>query len=99
MLCNKCFSLDTSKCIIDHFNHYLCTKMDANLVVQEMLPQKLLNDEEVENLMNAASDYQKNCLLFEKIRLMDIQALELFCKVLQSSDSQKHIADVLINGK
>ena len=73
--------------------------MDANLVVQEMLPQKLLNDEEVENLMNAASDYQKNCLLFEKIRLMDMQALELFCKVLQSSDSQKHIADVLINGE
>ena len=73
--------------------------MDANLVVQEMLPQKLLNDEEVENLMNAASNYQKNYLLLEKLRLMDMQALELFCKVLQSSDSQKHIADVLINGE
>ena len=73
--------------------------MDANLVVQEMLPQKLLNDEEVENLMNAASNYQKNCLLLEKIRLVDTHALELFCKVLQSSDSQKHIADVLINGE
>ena len=64
-----------------------------------MLTQQLLNDEEVENLMNAASDYQKNSLLLEKIRLMDMQALELFCKVLQSSDSQKHIADALINGE
>ena len=73
--------------------------MDTNIVVQQMLTQQLLNDEEVENLMNAASDYQKNCLLLEKIRLMDMQALELFCKVLQSSDSQKHIADVLINGE
>ena len=73
--------------------------MDGNIVVQQMLTQQLLNDEEVENLMNAASDYQKNCLLLEKIRLMDMQALELFCKVLQSSDSQKHIADVLINGE
>ena len=73
--------------------------MDANIVAQQMLTQQLLNDEKVENLMNAASNYQKNSLLFEKIRLMDMQALELFCKVLQSSDSQKHIVDVLINGE
>ena len=73
--------------------------MDADIVVQQMLSQQLLNDEEVENLMNAASTYQKNCLLVEKIRLMDIQTLELFCKLLQSCDSQKHLADVLVNGK
>ena len=73
--------------------------MDADIVVQQMLSQQLLNDEEVENLMNAASTYQKNCLLVEKIRLMDMQTLELFCELLQSCDSQKHIADMLINGK
>ena len=72
--------------------------MDAD-IVQQMLSQQLLNDDEVENLMNAASNYQKNCLLLEKIRLMDMQTLELFCKLLQSCDSQKHIADVLVNGK
>ena len=72
--------------------------MDAD-IVQQMFSQQLLNDEEVENLMNAASTYQKNCLLVEKIRLMDIQTLELFCKLLQSCDSQKHLADVLVNGK
>ena len=95
----KDLSLDTSKCVIDHFNHYLCTKMDANTVVQQMLTQQLLNDDEVENLRNAASNYQKNCLLVEKIRLMNLETLELFCKLLQSCDSQKHIADVLVNGK
>ena len=68
--------------------------MDADLIVQPMLTEQLLN----QNLMNANSRYQKNCLLLEKIRLLDIQALELFCKLLQSFDSQKHIADVLVNG-
>ena len=73
--------------------------MDADIVVQQMLTQQLLSDEEVEILMNASSNYHKNCLLLEKIRLMDMQALELFCKLLWSCDSQKHIADVLVNGK
>ena len=73
--------------------------MDADIVVQKMLTQQLLNDKEVEILMNAASNYQKNYLLLEKIRLMNMQALELFCKLLWSCDSQKHIADVLVNGK
>ena len=72
--------------------------MDADLIVQPMLTKQLLNQEEYQNLMNANSRYQKNCLLLEKIRLLDIQALELFCKLLQSFDSQKHIADVLVNG-
>ena len=49
--------------------------------------------------MNAASSYHKNCLLLEKIRLMDMQKLESFCKLLQSLDSHKHIGDVLVDGK
>lgn len=72
--------------------------MDADLIVQHMLIQQLLNEEEFQNLMNAASSYQKNCLLLEKIRQMDIQTMESFCKLLRSFDSQKHIADVLVNG-
>ena len=73
--------------------------MDADIIIQQMLIQQLLNDEEVEILMNAASNYQKNCLLLETVRLMDMQGLELFCKLLWSCDGQKHIADVLVNGK
>ena len=64
-----------------------------------MLTKKLLNEEEIQNLVNAASSYQKNCLLLEKIRLMDMERLELFCRLLKSTDGQKHIADVLVNGK
>jgi len=73
--------------------------MDADLIVQPMLTKQLLNQEEYQNLMNANSRYQKNCLLLEKIRLFDMTTLELFCKLLQLFDSQKHIADILENGK
>ena len=64
-----------------------------------MLSQQLLNDQEVHTIMSAASDYQKNCLVVEKARLMDTQSLVSLCEVLQNFDSQKHIAAVLLNGK
>ena len=64
-----------------------------------MLSQQLLNDQEVHIIMSAASDYQKNCLVVEKIRLMDTMCLVSFCKILQMFDSQNHISSVLINGK
>ena len=73
--------------------------MDNDLIVQHMLSQQLLNDQEVHTIMSAASDYQKNCLVVEKIRLMDRKFILLLCKILQMSDSQKHIATVLLNGK
>ena len=91
--------VDTSKSIIDHFNHYLSSEMDCDLIVQHMLTQQLLDKNEVLNLNNAISSYQKNSLLLERIRLMDMQRLEPFCKLLRSFKSQKHIADVLVNGK
>ena len=73
--------------------------MDSDLIVQHMLSQQLLNDQELHTIMSAASDYQKNCLVVEKIRLMDTQSLVSFLNILQLFDCQNHISDVLINGK
>ena len=73
--------------------------MDSDLIVQHMLSQQLLNDQELQTIMSASSDYQKNCLVVEKIRLMDTQSLVSFCDILQLFDCQNHISDVLINGK
>ena len=89
---------DSIKDLIDHFSHYLTTEMDSDLVVQDMLSQHLLNDQEFHNIMSAASDYQKNCLVMEKIRLMDTQSLVSFCDLLQF-ECQSHISSVLLNGK
>ena len=73
--------------------------MDSDLVIQNMFSQQLLNDKEVHILRNAASNFQKNCLVLEKIRAMDTKSLVTFCHLLQMSDSQKHIASTLLNGK
>ena len=73
--------------------------MDGDLIVQHMLTRQLLKENEAQNLLNTTSRYQKNCLLLERIRLMDMQRLESFCELLGSLESQKHIADVLVNGK
>ena len=73
--------------------------MDSDLIVQHMLSQQLLNDQEVHTIMSGASDYQKNCLVVERVRLMDKQSLVSLCKILQIFDSQKHIGAVLLNGK
>ena len=87
---------DTNKDLIDHFSHYLTTEMNSDLIVQQMLSQQLLNDQDYQIIMSAASDYQKNCLLLEKVRLMDIKSLENFCNILQMFDCR---ATVLLNGK
>ncbi len=73
--------------------------MDSDLIVEHMLSQQLLNDQEVHTIMSAASSFQKNCLILEKIRLMDSKSLMSFCEILQKLDCQKYIADALLNGK
>ena len=89
----------TSKEIIDNLSHYLITGMTSDLIIQHMSSQQLLNDQEVHTIMSAASSYQKNCLLLEKIRLMDAKSLVSFCDILQIFECQKDIANVLLNGK
>ena len=89
----------TSKDLIDHFSHYLTTEMDSDLIVEHMLSRQLLNDLDIHTIMSAASSFQKNCLILEKIRLMNIKSLVSFCEILKMFDCQNHIADVLLNGK
>ena len=70
--------------------------MDSDLIVEHMLSQQLLSDY---TIMSAASSFQKNYLIMEKVRLMDTKSLVSFCEILQMFDCQKHIASVLLNGK
>ena len=89
----------TSKDLIDHFSHYLTTEMDSDLIVEHMLSRQLLKNQEVHTIISAASSFQRNCLILEKIRLMDIKSLVSFYEILQMFDCQNHIANVLLNGK
>jgi len=70
--------------------------MDAEVVVQLMISQQLLNEAIV---ATAQSSYHKNCLILQQLRLMNVQTLIGFCKMLQGSISQSHIGNLLYAGK
>ena len=70
--------------------------MDAEAVTQLMMSQQLLSEDII---MAASSDYHKNCLVLQRVRLMNLQSLISFGKLLQTSDSQKHIGTLFIDGK
>ena len=85
----------TVKDFINHYYDYLSVNMDAELVTQLMVSQQLLSEDIV---MAASSDYQKNCLILQQVRLMNVQMLVSFVELLLTNDSQKHIGTILIQG-
>ena len=86
----------TVKDFINHYYDYLSVNMDAEVVTQLMVSQQLLSEDIV---MAASSDYQKNCLILQQIRQMNVQSLVSFSESLLTNDVQKHIGTMLIDGK
>ena len=74
-------------------------EMDADLIVQQMSMQRFLNDDDLGSIEMATDKYQKNCLVLEKVRLMDIASLMSFCELLKGIDHQRHIGTSLVYGK
>ena len=98
VMCVKqnCNDYSAVKSFIDHYYDYLSVNMDAEVVAQLMVSQQLLNEDTV---MIAQSNYHKNLLILQQLRLMNVQTLTKFGKLLQSNTSQQHIANVFCNGK
>ena len=86
----------TVKDFINHYYDYLSVNMDAEVVTQLMVSQQLLSEDIV---MAASSDYQKNCLILQQVRQMNVQSLVSFSESLLTNDIQKHIGTMLIDGK
>ena len=70
--------------------------MDARVVTQLMVSQQLLSEDIV---MAALSDYHKNCLILQQLRLMNVESLVSFSELLLTNDCQKHIGTMLTDGK
>ena len=85
----------TVKDFIDHYYDYLSVNMDAEVVTQLMVSQQLLSEDVV---MAASSDYLKNCLILQQVRLMNVQSLLSFGEMLQAIDSQEYIGAILMEG-
>ena len=87
--------------IIDHYYPYLSQEMDTDLIAQEMtsLQSPVLEKDDIAFIMTAENQYQKNCYMLEKVRLMDLHSLITFCRLLENIDRQKHLGTLLLNGK
>ena len=94
-----CSITETPKDIIDHFYHYMSHELDVDFIVQHMSAEQLLNDDSLSTIEMAADKYQKNCLILNAVRLMDVALLMSFCDMLLSTDHQRHIGAALTNGK
>ena len=82
--------------MIDYYYGYLVVNIDSHIVTQLMVSQQLINERAI---MNASNDYQKNCLILQQLRLMDMQTLESFGELLQTNNDQKHVGKLLIDGE
>ena len=86
----------TTEDFINHYYGYLSVNMDPEVVTKLMESQQLLNKN---NLVAASSDYQKNCLILHQISLMNVEEIVSFSELLLTSDSQKHIGQMMIKGE
>ena len=86
----------TVKDFIDHYYEYLSVNIDAEVVTQLMVSQQILNEDIV---TAASSSYQKNCLILQQVRQMNVQSLFSFSESLLTNHSQNHIGSTLIDGK
>ena len=84
------------KDFIDHYYDYLSVNMDAEVVTQLMVSKQLLSEDVV---MAACSDYLKNCLILQQVRLMNVQSLLSFGELLKANDSHKRIGAMFVDGK
>jgi len=92
-----CYFAVTVKYFIDQFYEYLSVNMDGDLVLQMMVSQQQIPIEDAVMTV-AQSCYQKTCLILERARVMDLQALIAFCKMLQRIESQRSIGNLLTKG-
>ena len=85
----------TVKDFIDHYYDYLSVNMDAEVVTKLMVSQQLLSEDIIKV---SWSEYHKNCLTLQQVRLMNVQSLVSFGELLQANDSQKCIGTILMQG-
>ena len=78
---------------IDHYYKYLSVKMDPEVVVQLMLSQELLSEDFV---VTTQSNYHKNCLILEQIRLMNTESFVSFCELLKDKQSERKTGEMLL---
>ena len=69
--------------MIGYYHGLLLRSIDADLLTDKMYYVGLLTAHEQIVISSGSSIYQKNWLLLEHVRHMDVQALRKFCELVQ----------------
>ena len=77
---------------------YLVQKLHPVKVSVYMFAKGLLNKRDYTMIMNAPTDYIKNCMIIEYVRHLSSSFLFAFLDVLQQIEDQRCIFDTLISG-
>ena len=75
--------MTTSTLLIGYYHGLLLSIIDADILTDDMCSVGLLSSHEQIDISSGHSIYQKNCLLLENVRHMNIQDLMAFCELVQ----------------
>ena len=82
--------------LIGYYHGLLLGDIDADLLVEEMLPTKLLDADKQSLISSGHSLHHRNWLLLDHVRHFDSQSLLVFSELVQ--DIRPHIGLQLVTG-
>lgn len=74
----------SSTLLIGYYHGLLLRDVDSDLLTDDMYSTHLLTADEQVVIDSGCSAHQRNWLLLERVRHMDVQALFKFCELLQN---------------
>ena len=75
--------MSTSTLLIGYYHGLLLRSINADLLTDKICSVGLLTAHEQLVIYSGSSIYQKNWLLLEYVRHMDVQAVVTFCEIVQ----------------
>ena len=100
---NYCISIGfiaaTPAEVIDHYYCFLADNLDSSTVCQTMLKLEVITEGDVVDSAKMCSDYQHNAFLLDKLLMTDKSNIIRYCRMLQSTENEKEIGKMLMNGE
>jgi len=88
--------MTTATLLVGHYHGLLLRSINANMLTDAMCSAGLLTVHEETIISSGHSGHNRSLLLLEHVRHMDMQALEIFCELVQEMWPQ--IGSQLVTG-
>ena len=85
--------------VIDHYYCFLADNLDNSVISQTMLKLKVITEEDLIDSAKMCSDYQQNAFLLDQLLITDTSKVNEFCHMLQSTENEREIGKMLVNGE